>query len=227
MLLRTTGLCSARFCFFAIAKPHSFLRSLLAFGSSPVTRIYLARVKIKIADNRILPFPVDGSPSARFRKRNVTELVLRLAMRTTGLCSARFYFSTCLFFTKNLTHSCFTLLAIADGVANSRFIGCLVALFFLQVLPPATMQLPTRSSSVFRFRFLVVRTTGLCSARFYFSTCLFFTKNLTHSCFTLLAIADGVANSRFIGCLVALFFLKVLPSATMRLPTRSSPFNIS
>ena len=34
----------------------------------------------------------------------------------------------------NLTHSDFTLLAIADGVANSRFIGCLVALFFLQVL---------------------------------------------------------------------------------------------
>ena len=34
----------------------------------------------------------------------------------------------------NLIHSDFALLAIADGVANSRFIGCLVALFFLQVL---------------------------------------------------------------------------------------------
>ena len=152
MLLRTTGLCSARFCFFAIAKPHSFLRSLLAFGSSPVTRIYLARVKIEIADNRILPFPVDGSPSARFRKRNVTELVLRLAMRTTGPCSARFHFSSCTFFANKFTHSNFAMLAIADGVANSRFIGCLVALFFLQVLPPATMRLPTRSSPVFLSR---------------------------------------------------------------------------
>ena len=26
------------------------------------------------ADNRTLPFPVNGSPSARFRKRNVTDV---------------------------------------------------------------------------------------------------------------------------------------------------------
>ena len=55
-------------------------------------------------------------------------------MRTTGLCSARFHFSSCAFFANNFAHSIFAMLAIADGVANSRFIGCLVALFFLQVL---------------------------------------------------------------------------------------------
>ena len=44
-----------------------------------------------------------------------------------------------LFLAYNLTHSDFALLDIADGVANSRFIGCFVALFFLQVLPHATL----------------------------------------------------------------------------------------
>ena len=47
---------------------------MLAFGSSPVITVYLARVKRKNADDRILPFPVNGSPSARFRKRNVTDV---------------------------------------------------------------------------------------------------------------------------------------------------------
>ena len=49
-------------------------------------------------------------------------------------CSARFHFSSCTFFANNFAHSIFAMLAFADGVANSRFIGCLVALFFLQVL---------------------------------------------------------------------------------------------
>ena len=51
-------------------------------------------------------------------------------MRTTGPYSARFHFSSCTFFANNFAHSIFAMLAIADGVANSRFIGCLVALFF-------------------------------------------------------------------------------------------------
>ena len=120
---------------------------MLAFGSSPVITVYLARVKRKNADNRILPFPVNGSPSARFRKRNVTDVGKPTRTRpeartkakgeargTTGPCSARFHFSSCTFFANNFAHSIFAMLAFADGVANSRFIGCLVALFFLQVL---------------------------------------------------------------------------------------------
>ena len=74
----TTGPCSARFhfsscTFLANNFAHSIF-AMLAIGSSPVITVYLARVKRKNADNRILPFPVNGSPSARFRKRNVTDV---------------------------------------------------------------------------------------------------------------------------------------------------------
>ena len=106
------------------------------------------------ADNRTLPFPVNGSPSARFRKRNVNDVgkptrtrpEARTKRKRRGKTSPfsfgadnRTLFRSpllflLLFLIYNLTHSDFVLLAIADGVANSRFIGCLVALFFLQVL---------------------------------------------------------------------------------------------
>ena len=59
--------------FFANNFAHSIF-AMLAFGSSPVITVYLARVKRKNADNRILPFPVNGNPSARFRKRNVNDV---------------------------------------------------------------------------------------------------------------------------------------------------------
>ena len=76
--MRTTGLCSARLhfsscAFFANNFVHSIF-AMLAIGSSPVITVYLARVKRKNADNRTLPFPANGSPSARFRKRNVTDV---------------------------------------------------------------------------------------------------------------------------------------------------------
>ena len=114
-----------------------------------------------------------------------------------------------LFLTYNLTHSDYVLLAIADGVANSRFIGCFVTLFFLQVLISiynATSHTKTNADDRTLFRSPLLFLLP------------FLTYNLTHSDFVLLAIADGVANSRFIGCFVALFFLQVLPHATMRLP---------
>ena len=76
--LRTTKLCTARFCLFAcIFFANNFAHSnfaMLAIGSSPVITVYLTLIKRKIADNRILPFPVNGSPSARFRKRNVNDV---------------------------------------------------------------------------------------------------------------------------------------------------------
>ena len=59
--------------FFANNFAHSIF-AMLAIGSSPVITVYLTRIKRKIADNRILPFPVNGSPSARFRKRNVNDV---------------------------------------------------------------------------------------------------------------------------------------------------------
>ena len=105
-----------------------------------------------------MPFPVNGSPSARFRKRNVTDVGKPTRTRPEARgADNRTLFRSLLHFhllilANYLTHSDFTLLAIADGVANSRFIGCLVALFFLQVLPRATMRLPTRSSPVFLSR---------------------------------------------------------------------------
>ena len=92
------------------------------------------------ADNRTLPFPVNGSPSARFRERNVTDVgkPTRTRPEARGANNRPLFRSPLLFLllflAYNLTHSDYMLLAIADGVANSRFIGCLVALFFLQVL---------------------------------------------------------------------------------------------
>ena len=154
---------SARFhfsscTFFANNFAHSIF-AMLAIGSSPVITVYLARVKRKNADNRTLPFPVNGSPSARFRKRNVTDVgkPTRTRPEARGANNRTLFRSPLLFLllflAYNLTYSDYVLLAIADGVANSRFIGCLVALFFLQVLPHATMRLPILKQ---------MRTTGRC-----------------------------------------------------------------
>ena len=93
--MRTTGPCSARFYISLayLSKQSNPLRLYAARyrgrgGKQPFHRMF-GRIVLSLsftarynatpytktnADNRILPFPVNGNPSARFRKRNVTDV---------------------------------------------------------------------------------------------------------------------------------------------------------
>ena len=155
--MRTTGLCSARF-YISLAYLSKLSNPFRLYaaryrgrgGKQPFYRLF-GRIVLSLsftalynatshtktnADNRTLPFPVNGNPSARFRKRNVTDVgkPTRTRPEARGADNRTLFRSLLLFYlhilANNLSHSDFTLLAIADGVANSRFIGCLVALFF-------------------------------------------------------------------------------------------------